>query len=116
VKKDANTLYGRYFDDEMNEHFFKDVAENCYFPATERLLREAKRFEGSDREFKVNFSISSSWIQQAKKYHPELIDMLNRFPDSTIDFIGQAHYHSLAGLFNDKKRVPVATGKTQIYN
>lgn len=103
VNQDANNLYSRYFDDEMNEHFFKDVAENCYFPATERLLREAKRFEGSDREFKVNFSISSSWIEQAKKYHPELIDMLNRFPDSTIDFIGQAHYHSLAGLFSDKE-------------
>ena len=102
VNEDAVDLYDRYFDDEMNEHFFKDVAENCYFPATERLLREAKKFEGRDREFKVNFSISSSWIEQAKKYHPELIDMLNRFPDSSIDFIGQAHYHSLAGLFNDK--------------
>ncbi len=102
VNEDANTLYGRYFDDEQNEHFFKDVAENCYFPATERLLREAKRMEGRDRQLKVNFSISSSWIEQAKEYHPELIDMLNRFPDSSIDFIGQAHYHSLAGLFNDK--------------
>lgn len=102
VNEDAATLYGRYFDDEMNEHFFRDVAENCYFPATERLLREARRFEGKDRQFKVNFSISSSWIEQAKKYHPELIDMLNRFPDSSIDFIGQAHYHSLAGLFNNK--------------
>lgn len=102
VKKDTDVLYDRYFSDEMNEHFFKDVAENCYFPATERLLREAKKFEGNDREFKVNFSISSSWVEQAKQYHPELIDMLNRFPDSSIDFIGQAHYHSLAGLFNDK--------------
>ncbi|MFB6180305.1 MAG: glycoside hydrolase family 57 protein [Candidatus Nanohalobium sp.] len=102
VNEDSNTLYGRYFDDEMNEHFFKDVAENCYFPATERLLRAAKQFEGKDRQFKVNFSISSSWIDQAKQYHPELIDMLNSFPDDTIDFIGQAHYHSLAGLFHDK--------------
>jgi len=103
VNEDANSLYDRYFDDEMNEHFFKDVAENCYFPATERLLREAKKFEGEDREFVVNFSISSSWVNQAKQYHPELIDMINRFPDSTVDFIGQAHYHSLAGLFNNKE-------------
>lgn len=103
VEKDADKLYDRYFDDGMNEHFFKDVAENCYFPATERLLREAKRFEGRDREFKVNFSVSSSWIEQAKKYHPELIDMFNQFPDSTVDFIGQAHHHSLAGLFHDKR-------------
>jgi len=66
-------------------------------------LRAAKKFEGRERQFKVNFSISSSWIEQAKKYHPELIDMLNRFPDSSIDFIGQAHYHSLAGLFHDKE-------------
>lgn len=102
VNEDASTLYGRYFDNEMNEHFFRDVAENCYFPATERLLRNAKKFEGSDREFKVNFSISSSWVEQAKKYHPELIDMLNRFPDGTVDFIGQTHYHSLSGLFHDK--------------
>ncbi len=102
VKEDADTLYDRYFDDEMNEHFFRDVAENCYFPATERLLRAARKFE-DDRQFKVNFSISSSWLQQAEKYHPELIDMLNRFPEGTIDFIGQAHYHSLAGLFHDKE-------------
>ena len=111
VEQDANTLYDRYFDDGMNEHFFKDVAENCYFPATERLLREAKRFEGRDREFKVNFSVSSSWIEQAKKYHPELIDMFNQFPDSTVDFIGQAHYHSLAGLFHDKKEFRHQLGK-----
>lgn len=103
VNDEASNLYDRYFDDEMNEHFFRDVAENCYFPATERLLRTAKKFENSDRQFKVNFSISSSWLEQAEEYHPELIDMLNRFPDDTIDFIGQAHYHSLAGLFDDKE-------------
>ncbi|MFB6208068.1 MAG: alpha-amylase, partial [Candidatus Nanohaloarchaea archaeon] len=102
VHEDADTLYGRYFDDTMNEHFFRDVAENCYFPATERLLRVAKDLEGTDNPLKLNFSISSSWIDQAKQYHPELIDMLNRFPESTIDFIGQAHYHSLSGLFYDK--------------
>lgn len=103
VNKEASTLYDRYFDEEMNEHFFRDVAENCYFPATERLLRVARKFEDRDRQFKANFSISSSWLEQARKYHPELIDMLNRFPEDTIDFIGQAHYHSLAGLFNDKE-------------
>ncbi|MFQ3308337.1 MAG: alpha-amylase [Candidatus Nanohaloarchaea archaeon] len=103
VNKDADDLYDRYFDDEMNEHFFKDVAENCYFPATERLLRNAKKFQDEDRPFKVNFSISTSWLEQAQKYHPELIDMLKQFPDNTIDFIGQAHYHSLAGLFHDKE-------------
>ena len=103
VNEDASTLYGRYFDDEMNEHFFKDVAENCYFPATERLLRTAKDLEGTDNPLKVNFSISTSWIQQAKKYHPELIDMLKKFPDSSIDFIGQAYYHGLSGLFQDKQ-------------
>ncbi|WEL19170.1 glycoside hydrolase family 57 protein [Candidatus Nanohalococcus occultus] len=103
VKKDADALYDRYFDDEMNEHFFKDVAENCYFPATERLLRAAKELEGTENELKVNFSISTSWIEQAKEYHPELIDMLNSFPDSSIDFIGQAYFHSLAGLFEDKE-------------
>ncbi|MFB6204140.1 MAG: glycoside hydrolase family 57 protein [Candidatus Nanohaloarchaea archaeon] len=102
VHEDAETLYDRYFDDEMNEHFFRDVAENCYFPATERLLRTAKDLQGTDNPLKLNFSISSSWIEQAKQYHPELIDMLNRFPDSTIDFIGQTNYHSLSGLFYDK--------------
>lgn len=103
VKEDADTLHERYFDEEMNEHFFKDVAENCYFPATERLLRVAQDLEGTDNELRVNFSVSSSWIDQARKYHPELIDMLNSFPDSSIDFIGQAYYHSLAGLMQDKE-------------
>jgi len=102
VKDNASTLYDRYFDDEMNEHFFRDVAENCYFPATERLLRAANDLEGTENELKINFSISTSWIDQAKDYHPELIDMINSFPDSSVDFIGQAYYHSLSGLFGDK--------------
>jgi alpha-amylase len=102
VNKNAGNLYDRYFDDELNEHFFKDVAENCYFPATERLLRAAQNLEGTNNELKVNMSVSSSWIDQAREYHPELIDMFNSFPDDSIDFIGQAYYHSLAGLMNDK--------------
>ncbi len=113
VNEDTDNLYDRYFDDAMNEHFFKDVAENCYFPATEKLLRIAKKREGKDRreQFKVNFSISSSWVEQAKQYHPELIDMLSDFPDNSIDFIGQAHYHSLAGLFYDKREFRHQLGK-----
>jgi alpha-amylase len=101
--ENADTLYDRYFDDEMNEHFFKDVAENCYFPATERLLRAAKDLEGTDHPLKINLSVSTSWIEQAREYHPELIDLFNSFPDESIDFIGQAYYHSLAGLFHDKE-------------
>ncbi|MFB6191006.1 MAG: glycoside hydrolase family 57 protein [Candidatus Nanohaloarchaea archaeon] len=113
VNEDADRLYDRYFDDEMNEHFFRDVAENCYFPATERLLRIAKNRSGMDRgqQLKVNFSVSSSWIEQAKQYHPELIDMFNSFPDNTVDFIGQAHYHSLAGLFYDKREFRQQLGR-----
>ena len=102
VNDNADTLYDRYFSREMNEHFFKDVAENCYFPATERLLRAANDLEGTDNELKLNLSISTSWIEQAQRFHPELIDMINSFPDDSIDFIGQAYYHSLAGLFADK--------------
>ena len=102
VNDNADTLYDRYFSREMNEHFFKDVAENCYFPATERLLRAANDLEGTDNELKLNLSISTSWIEQARRFHPELIDMINSFPDDSIDFIGQAYYHSLAGLFADK--------------
>ncbi|MDY6776037.1 MAG: glycoside hydrolase family 57 protein [Halobacteria archaeon] len=102
VNQDADTLYDRYFDDEMNEAFFRDVAENCYFPATERLLTKANELLEDGRRLVVNFSVSSSWIDQAKEYHPELIDLFNEFPDDCVDFIGQTHYHSLAGLFEDK--------------
>ncbi|MFB6190062.1 MAG: glycoside hydrolase family 57 protein [Candidatus Nanohaloarchaea archaeon] len=113
VNEDADNLYDRYFDDEMNEHFFRDVAENCYFPATERLLRIAKNRAGKDRDkqLKVNFSVSSSWIEQAREYHPELIDMFNSFPEESVDFIGQAHYHSLAGLFYDKREFRQQLGR-----
>jgi alpha-amylase len=113
VNEDADNLYDRYFDDEMNEHFFKDVAENCYFPATERLLRIAKNRAGRDEseQLKVNFSVSSSWIEQAREYHPELIDMFNSFPEESVDFIGQAHYHSLAGLFYDKREFRQQLGR-----
>lgn len=103
VKEDADTLHERYFDNELNKRFFEDVTENCYLPATRRLLEAARDLEEQGERPRVNFSVSSSWIEQAKKYRPELLELLNSFPEDTIEFIGQTHYHSMAVFLEEKE-------------
>ena len=101
--KETDSLHQRYFDGDMNKHFFKDVEKNCYRPATERLLGLVKKFKGEDKEFKLTFSISGTWIEQAKKWAPDLIDLLNSFPDENVEFLAQTYYHSMSSLFPDKR-------------
>jgi alpha-amylase len=97
VNHDAGSLHDRYFDAALDERIFEDVAENCYEPATERLVRATRETD----TFAVNLSISTSWLEQARRFRPDLIDLVGDLPDDAVEFVGQAHYHSLAGLFAD---------------
>lgn len=100
--KQGVPLHERYFDPDMNRHFFKDVESNCYRPATEILLQLVNERQQKDKQFKVAFSISGTWIEQAQKWAPDLIDLLKSFPENNVEFLAQTYYHSLASLFSEK--------------
>jgi len=111
--KNRNRLHERYFDSEMNKHFFKDVEENCYRPATETLLQLVNQFKDEDKQFKVSFSISGTWIEQAQKWAPDLIDLLRSFPQENVEFLAQTYYHSLSSLFEEKSEFKQQVNKSR---
>ena len=98
ISGDADSLDPRYFDSSLDREVFLDVSRNCYGPVFDRLARLCAEHPN----FSVNLSVSTSWLDQARSYRPDLVDRLGAIPGSSVEFIGQAHRHSLAGLLEDK--------------
>lgn len=105
VKKNVEKsipLPSRYFDSELNKHLFDRIAHKCYYPATRILLEAMDQLKGEKRPFKVAFSITGTWVEQASRWHPDLIELFRQFPRRNVEFLAETCYHSLASLFQDK--------------
>nr|EGQ40090.1 MAG: alpha-amylase/alpha-mannosidase [Candidatus Nanosalinarum sp. J07AB56] len=98
LRQDADSLRSKYFDSSLDREIFLDVSRNCYGPVFDRLAQLCTDYP----DFSVNLSVSTSWLDQARRYRPDLIDRLHAIPGGSVEFIGQAHRHSLAGLLEDK--------------
>ena len=91
-----------YFYDDLsgrqsNERIFKKVAEKSYRPMLNLLERNIKKFP----DFKVSFSITGTWLEQAEKWAPELIEQLQRLVKSgQAEIVGETYYHSLAFFYD----------------
>ncbi len=85
------------FDNALNKSIFRKVAEKCYYPATRMFLDLADEFP----EFRISFSITGTWIEQADMWEPELIEMFRSFPRRSVEFLAETYYHSLASLWED---------------
>jgi alpha-amylase len=60
------------FDEPLNEKYFRKVAATCYYPALERFQALL------DRGLKLAIGFSLSFIEQAERWDPDLLD---RFRD-----------------------------------
>lgn len=92
-----------YFDDELNERIFRRASDKCYLPMNDLLLKQIRRFEGT---FKISFSITGTFIEQAYLFRPEVIEsfkMLAR--EGGAEFLGETCYHSLSCLFDEEEFV-----------
>lgn len=90
-----------YFDSETNRKIFRKVADKCYLPATFILLKEADRLKG---KFKMAFSLTGTFIEQAEEYAPEVLENFRHLSDTgAVEFIDETYYHSLSGLFGDNR-------------
>lgn len=87
-----------YFDEELNKYIFNKVAERCYLP-TNNLIRDLILY--SEGRFKVSFSITGTFLEQAKLYRPEVYDsFLELNQTGGVEFIAETYYHSLASIFD----------------
>lgn len=91
-----------YFQDDYNgrqsnERIFRKVAKKSYFPMLDLLEKSMKTHPG----FKVSFSITGTWIEQAEKWAPELLSQIKRMVErGQAEIIGETYYHSLAFFYN----------------
>ena len=97
VANDSNYYYDHYDSRQSNERIFKKVANKSYRPMLSLLERNMQ----SHPDFKVSFSITGTWLEQAQKWAPELIDQIRRMVErGQAEIVGETYYHSLAYFYN----------------
>ena len=89
----------------QNEVIFRKVAEKCYLPAT-RMFTELIKNHPS---FRITLSMSGTFLEQARRYGPEVIDELHKLyhcdkEGNRVEFLQETFFHSLTGLFADKDK------------
>jgi len=85
-----------YYDDYLNKHILKKVANRCYLPTNELLYSLLTEFKG---KFKVSFSLTGIFLDQLELYAPEVIQSFKKLADTGyVEFLSETYSHSLAAL------------------
>ena len=81
-----------------NERIFKKVADKSYRPMLAVLEKCIKEYPG----FKFSLSITGTFLDQAEKWAPDVIEDLKRLTKTgRVEIVAETYYHSLA-FFYDK--------------
>ena len=84
-------------DRQSNERIFKKVAEKSYRPTLHLLEKNLQKHPA----FKVSLSITGTWIEQAEKWAPDLIEQIKYLVSlGRVEILGETYYHSLAFFYN----------------
>lgn len=87
------------FDNDLNKLVIGRASEKCYIPATRIMYENIVRYMDWDRPFKVSYSISGVFIEQIKRWKPEVMDLFRKILDTgLVEFVEQTYYHSLAAF------------------
>ena len=87
-----------YYDDFANRTILRRVAQKCYLPMNELLLKAIKENKG---KFKVAFSITGTVLEQFDRYAPEVIDSFKALvATGCVEILCETYNHSLASLKN----------------
>ncbi|PKL31510.1 alpha-amylase [Candidatus Saccharibacteria bacterium HGW-Saccharibacteria-1] len=92
-----------YFDEpeydceRNNENVFRKVTEKSYRPMNEMLERLLNRHP----DFKVSFSITGTFLEQAEKWAPDVIESFKRLvATGQVEIVAETYYHSLAFFYS----------------
>ncbi len=97
VSNDSNYFNDNFNGRQSNERIFKKVAEKSYRPMLKLLEENMSKFP----DFKVSFSITGTWLEQAEKWAPELIAQIKRMVSrGQVEIVSETYYHSLAFFYN----------------
>ena len=97
INKKGTTLWDRYVDTKLNKEVFNKVANNCYIPANELMLELI-----DEHDFKVNYSITGVFIEQALEFNDYVLDLFKDLVKTgNVELIAETYHHSLSSLFED---------------
>lgn len=97
--KRGHCLRSAYFSEEVNKHYFEKAARQCYLPANKVLLDAIEETGGA---FKASFSITGTFVEQARLFVPEVLDSFRALAETgCVEFVGETWGHSLAVLYAD---------------
>jgi len=83
--------------DRNNEKVFRKVVEKSYRPMNKLLLTLLKRHP----EFRVSFSITGTFIEQAEKWAPDVLESFRQLvATGRVDIVSETYYHSLAFFYS----------------
>lgn len=92
-----------YFDetswstDRNNEKVFLKVADKSYRPMNALL----KKLLDSHPDFKLSLSITGTFIEQAEKWAPDVLDSFRQLVDTgRVEIVAETYYHSLAFFYS----------------
>jgi len=89
-----------YYDDYANETILRKIADNCYLPANNILLKQIKKCKG---KFKVSFSISGVALDQFRLLAPEVIDSFKELAATgAVEFLSGTYANSLVSLVDEQ--------------
>lgn len=96
-------LHQSYYETEPNDGnriIFQKVAQKSYLPML-ALLRDLTAWHPG---FKVSFSITGVFLEQAEAYQPEVVQLLQEImATGQAEILGETYYHSLAALYSESE-------------
>ena len=87
------------FDQPLNKLVMERAAAKCYVPATQIVLENINRYKDWDRKFKVTYSVSGVFVEQAKRWAPQVIELFRKLAETgLVEFASQTYYHSMVAF------------------
>ena len=76
------------------------MSSKCYLPANKLMLHLIDTFKSQGRQFKISYSTSGIFLEQAERFMPEIIETFRWLADTgRVEFLCETHYHSLSSLW-----------------
>ncbi len=87
------------FDNELNRLVLDRASSKCYVPATRIIIENIKKYAGTPRPFKVAYSISGVFLEQAAKWRPDVVEVFREAVETgMVELVEQTYYHSIAAF------------------
>jgi alpha-amylase len=99
INREGKSLWEKYVDTKLNKEVFNKVANKCYIPTNELILELIDEYN-----FKVNYSITGVFIEQALEFNDYVLDLFKDLVKTgNVELIGETYHHSLSSLFESEE-------------